>query len=98
MTKTEIQENIINTIIENNCRGIVLSSVRSGKTRILLKTIERYFKDKNPKVLVLYPNIDIKLSWEKECEIIDYFPDITYCTFASISKIIDNKWDCIIVD
>ena len=98
MTKTEIQENIINTIIENNCRGIVLSSVRSGKTRILLKTIERYFKDKNPKVLVLYPNIDIKLSWEKECEIIDYFPDITYCTFASMSKIIDEKWDIVIID
>ena len=98
MTKTEIQEKIINTIIENNCRGIVLSSVRSGKCRILLKTIERYFKDKNPKVLVLYPNIDIKLSWEKECEIIDCFPDITYCTFASISKIIDNKWDCVIID
>ena len=98
MTKTEIQEKIINTIIENNCRGIVLSSVRSGKCRILLKTIERYFKDKNPKVLVLYPNIDIKLSWEKECEIIDYFPDIAYCTFASISKIIDNKWDCVIID
>ena len=98
MTKTEIQEKIINTIIQNNCRGIVLSSVRSGKTRILLKTIERCFKDKNPKVLVLYPNIDIKLSWEKECEIIDYFPNITYCTFASISKIIDNKWDCVIID
>ena len=98
MTKTEIQEKIINTIIENNCRGIVLSSVRSGKTRILLKTIERYFKDKNPKVLVLYPNIDIKLSWEKECEIIDYFPDITYCTFASMSKIIDDEWDCVIID
>ena len=98
MTKTEIQEKIINTIIENNCRGIVLSSVRSGKTRILLKTIERYFKNKNPKVLVLYPNIDIKLSWEKECEIIDYFPDITYCTFASMSKIIDEKWDIVIID
>ena len=98
MTKTEIQEKIINTIIQNNCRGIVLSSVRSGKTRILLKTIERYFKNKNPKVLVLYPNIDIKLSWEKECEIIDYFPDITYCTFASMSKIIDDEWNCVIID
>ena len=98
MTKTEIQEKIINTIIQNNCRGIVLSSVRSGKTRILLKTIERYFKDKNPKVLVLYPNIDIKLSWEKECEIINYFPDITYCTFASMAKIIDEKWDIVIID
>ena len=34
MTKTEIQEKIINTIIQNNCRGIVLSSVRSGKILI----------------------------------------------------------------
>ena len=98
MTKTEIQEKIINTIIENNCRGIILASVRSGKTRQLLMSIKKYFKDKNPKVLVLYPNIDIKLSWEKECEIIDYFPDITYCTFASMSKIIDEKWDIVIID
>ena len=104
MTKTEIQENIINTILENNCRGIVLSSVRSGKTRVLLKTIERYFKDKNPKILVLYPNIDIKSSWEKECDIIDYHPNITYCTFASMVKILNyfpgekNEWDYIIVD
>lgn len=98
MTKTEIQREIINTIKANDMRGIILASVRSGKTRQLLISIKEYFKDKNPKVLVLYPNIDIKLSWEKECEIIDYFPDITYCTFASISKIIDNKWDCILVD
>ena len=104
MTKTEIQEKIINTIIQNNCRGIVLSSVRSGKTRILLKTIQRYFKDKNPKVLVLYPNIDIKLSWEKECDILDYHPNIVYCTFASMGKILNyfpdekNNWDYIIID
>ena len=98
MTKTEIQEKIINTIIQNNCRGIILASVRSGKTRQLLMSIKKYFKDKNPKVLVLYPNIDIKLSWEKECEIIDYFPDITYCTFASISKVTDEQWDFIVVD
>lgn len=98
MTKTEIQREIINTIKANDMRGIILASVRSGKTRQLLISIKEYFKDKNPKVLVLYPNIDIKLSWEKEYEIIDYFPDITYCTFASISKIIDNKWDCVIID
>ena len=98
MTKTEIQEKIINTIKANDMRGIILASVRSGKTRQLLISIKEYFKDKNPKVLVLYPNIDIKLSWEKECEIIDYFPDITYCTFASISKIIDEKWDIVILD
>ena len=96
--KNEVQREIINTIKANDMRGIILASVRSGKTRQLLISIKEYFKDKNPKVLVLYPNIDIKLSWEKECEIIDYFPDITYCTFASISKVTEEQWDFIVID
>ena len=98
MTKTEIQEGIINTIIENNCRGIILSSVRSGKTRILLNCIKKHSKRKDIKVLLLYPNIDIKNSWENECDLIEYYPDITYCTFASISKIEQSGWDYVIFD
>jgi superfamily II DNA or RNA helicase len=98
MTKTEIQTGIINTIIENNCRGIILSSVRSGKTRILLNCIKKHSKRKDIKVLLLYPNIDIKNSWENECDLIGYHPDITYCTFASISKIEQSGWDYVIFD
>ena len=98
MTKSEIQEGIINTIVKNNCRGIILSSVRSGKTRILLKSIQKHSDNKKINVLVLYPNIDIKNSWEKECELIDYFPDITYCTFASISKVKQFGWDFVVFD
>ncbi len=101
MTKTEIQEGIINTILENNCRGIILSSVRSGKTRILLNSVKEDWSDKfheMPKVLVLYPNIDIKNSWENECDLIGYHPDITYCTFASISKVKQFGWDYVIFD
>lgn len=98
MTKSEIQEGIIDTIVKNNCRGIILSSVRSGKTRILLKSIQKHSDNKKVNVLVLYPNIDIKNSWEKECELIDYFPDITYCTFASISKVKQFGWDFVVFD
>jgi len=98
MTKTEIQEGIINTILENSCRGIILSSVRSGKTRILLNSIKKHSKRKDIKVLLLYPNIDIKNSWENECDLIGYHPDITYCTFASISKIKQSGWDYVIFD
>lgn len=98
MTKSEIQEGIIDTIVKNNCRGIILSSVRSGKTRILLKSIQKHSDNKKINVLVLYPNIDIKNSWEKECELIDYFPDITYCTFASISKVKQFGWDFVVFD
>jgi superfamily II DNA or RNA helicase len=100
--KDEIQEKIINTIVENNCRGIVLSSVRSGKTRMLIKSINDYSETAFPDILILYPNIDIQLSWKKELEILydelTIVPNITYCTFASIEKMRDNKFDFVLVD
>jgi superfamily II DNA or RNA helicase len=103
--KNQIQQKIINTIVNANCRGIVLSSVRSGKTRILITSICKQiiklygnisFKEKS--ILVLYPNIDIKDSWVKECNILGLDLDITYCTFASIEKVKDNKYDFILID
>ena len=98
--KDEIQRSIINEIIKNNFKGIVLSSVRSGKTRILLSSIKKHSEDyiKNPKVLVLYPNTDIRQSWEKECNLINYQPDITYCTFVSVDKVKDLVFDYVCVD
>lgn len=102
MEKSQVQRRIKDQILANQFRGIVLSSVRSGKTRILLEAlqedwgVERLHK---PKVLVCYPNIDIKSSWETECALIGYFPDIGYCTFASLHKIEDSDtWDYIIID
>lgn len=97
-SKNEIQREIIDTIKANNMRGIILASVRSGKTRQLLTAIREHSNDEDVKILVLYPNIDIKTSWEKECDLIDYHPDITYCTFASIEKMKDKKFDFVCID
>lgn len=99
MTKqAEVQRKIINTIVESDFRGIVLSSVRSGKTRILLTSVKEHNKLPNPKVLVLYPNIDVKNSWLDECEKIGCPFDITYSTFISIEKVMDGDWDYVIFD
>lgn len=97
--KDEIQEKLINEL-NSNFSQIMLASVRVGKCRIILKTIQKHSKNyiENPKILVLYPNIDIKISWQKECDIINYHPDITYCTFISIDKVRDENWDYIICD
>ena len=92
--KDEIQQEIIDKIVKNQLKGVVLSSVRSGKTRILLRSIQ-YFKDSNTKVLVLYPNIDILQSWKNEMDLINYYPNITFSTFISIDKVKDEKWDII---
>lgn len=97
--KDEVQELIINCLCINFA-GIVLASVRVGKCRILLKAIQKHSKNyiDNPKILVLYPNIDIKTSWENECKILNYFPNITYCTFISAEKVCNLNWDYILVD
>lgn len=104
-TKDEVQEEIRNTIVDNGFRGIVLSSVRSGKTRILLTSVIKHMESQDPNVdyqskhiLVLYPNIDIKKSWENECTIIGCPTKITYCTFLSMHKLIDEQFDYIIID
>lgn len=96
-TKTQVQKEIVNDILESDFRGIVLSSVRSGKTRILLTAIKEHTKG-HPKVLVLYPNIDIKNSWIAECEKIGCPMDITYSTFMSMEKVMDGDWDYIVFD
>lgn len=97
----KIQEKIIKKIEENQYNGIVLSSVRSGKTRILLKTLESFIRDRNlenPKILVLYPFIDIKKSWKKEMEILEFGFDITFSTYISFYKKVKEDWDIIIGD
>lgn len=97
-SKNEIQREIIDKIKKNNLRGIILASVRSGKTRQILTAIKEHSVKEFPSVLVLYPNIDIRNSWEKECDLILYHPTIVYCTFASIDKVRNDTWDYVIID
>jgi len=99
MTKNEIQRIIIDKIKKALFRGIVLASVRSGKTRILLTTIrEMSDNDLNTNILVGYPNVDIKKSFIDECDKLDYYPNIHYSTYKSLYKLQDNKYDYIIFD
>ena len=99
MNKNEIQRIIIDKIKNALFRGIVLASVRSGKTRQLLTAIREISdNDLNINILVGYPNVDIKNSWISECEKLDYYPKITYSTFKSLHKVQDNKYDFMVMD
>ena len=97
--KDEIQELFINQNSKHFC-GINLISVRVGKCRIYLKSIQKHSENyiKDPKILILYPNTDVKQSWEDECVKINYFPNITYCTYLSIDKVLNENWDYVVAD
>lgn len=99
--KNEIQKEIIDVILESNFRGIVLASVRSGKTRILLQAIKEHSEKKgieNPIILLAYPNIDVKNSWLDEFEKLKYFPNLLFTTYISLHKYKDIKFDYFICD
>jgi len=99
MTKNEIQRIIIDKIKNALFRGIVLASVRSGKTRVLLTAIrEMSDNDLNNNILVGYPNVDIKKSFIDECNKLDYYPNIHYSTYKSLHKVQDKLYDYVIFD
>lgn len=84
--RNEVQLTIQDTIIKNNIRGIILASVRVGKTRIILNTIKKHSAGKNITIFIAYPNIDIKNSWIDEMEKLQYFPNVIFSTFISLDK------------
>lgn len=101
MTKSNkdlIQEKLEEKIISNDFRGIVLSSVRSGKTKMLLESVRKHSKGKDITIFVAYPNIDIRLSWENEMKRINYHPKVVFSTFISLEKNMDQEADYYIFD
>jgi superfamily II DNA or RNA helicase len=99
MTRNDIQRIIIDKIKKACFRGIVLASVRSGKTRQLLTAIrEMSDNDLNINILVGYPQIDIKNSWIDECKKLDYYPNIEYSTFKSLKKVENKIYDYVVFD
>lgn len=97
--KDEVQKVFIDQLSKQFC-GINRISVRAGKCRIYLRSIQNHSKNyiENPKVLILYPNTDVRASWEAECIKIGYSPNITYSTYLSIDKVINENWDYIVAD
>ena len=97
MTIKDQKQQEFQKILGNRFWGIHLISMRVGKCRLTLNTIES-FNLENPKILVLYPTVDIKKAWEEECDKINYHPDITYSTYLSIDKVLNQQFDFVVAD
>ncbi|HEY4062278.1 MAG TPA: hypothetical protein VGM30_10280 [Puia sp.] len=73
---------------------ILLVSIRVGKTRVALKAIEA-----GDSVLVVYPLLDVKKSWEEELmKFIPLSTNITFTTKNSLHKYRNRYFDFVIVD
>jgi superfamily II DNA or RNA helicase len=92
------QEEFVKAYLESERRGILLLSLRLGKTRIGIEII-RGIGIENPRVLISYPENTIKNSWTTEMELVGYSnPNIIFSSNMSLEKWENEKFDLIIAD
>jgi superfamily II DNA or RNA helicase len=76
--------------------GILHLCPRFGKCRTAIKIIEeiRPFR-----IIIAYPDNKIRKSWENEFTEMGFdFSDVTFTTFLSLKKYMENTYDLIIID
>ena len=91
------QQEIANAWLDNGRFGIVNAAPRVGKIRITCLILEKL----NPHctVLIAYPDLKIKKSWEDDFVKWGYSnPNITFTTYMSLKKYKDKIFDLIILD
>lgn len=100
--QTKIQEKIIDqslNFFQKKNYGYLNVGMRTGKIRISIELLKKLFNGDFTRLLVCYPNNKIKESWEIDCKKWNYNnPFIDYINFSSLKKVVDNKYDFIIVD
>lgn len=95
MTREEKQEKFAKEAYKAK-NGILLLSIRFGKTATGIRLLEHWLA---PKTLIVYPDSNIKEGWLKEFERMDYSnPNITFTTNMSLNKYEDEIYDIIIID
>ena len=78
-------------------RGILLLTPRFGKIYTSINILESF--DKDAKILIAYPDKEIKKSWEKDFITREYCDaNVTYSTHLSLKKQVGKYFDIIIID
>jgi len=92
------QNEFANTYLKSNGKCILYLCPRFGKINTTIKILEKAFKP-NCNILIAYPDNKIKNSWEEEFDLRGYNnKNITYTTYLSLKKCVDNIYDLIIFD
>jgi len=77
--------------------GILNLCPRFGKIYTTINALEKLPKNSN--ILIAYPDVKIKDSWEEDFKTRKYKnPNITYTTHLSLKKYVNESYDVIIID
>jgi superfamily II DNA or RNA helicase len=94
LLKSNLQEIWSNISISKGVSGLYAIAPRSGKSQLALKIAS---KIKAKKILVVYPDNKIKLSWQEDIKKLKFKENITFTTYLSLHKHID-KYDLVCLD
>jgi len=99
MLRDERQREFADKYLSSWGNGILYLCPRFGKCRTSILILEELEKRKGSKlnILISYPNIAIKKSWEEEFEKMGYQCTVTYSTHLSLDKHV-KEYDIVIVD
>lgn len=91
------QQEFANIFLEHGEFGILNLCPRFGKIYTTINILEKLDKDIN--ILIAYPDLKIKTSWEEDFKARKYKnPNITYTTHLSIKKHTGGVFDLVILD
>lgn len=95
-TRSRRQVEFAKVFLKERRNGILYLCPRFGKCRVAIHILETV---ENPKVLIAYPDVKIKQSWEEEFVKMGYDnPNISFTTHRSLFKHDQEDYDLVIVD
>lgn len=103
--KNEIQNDALQSWIDNNCKGSLAMATGSGKSKCALLAIEYLIKTlgiKKPKILLAVPTESLRdqnwLDEFKKWKMTKYYKFLDRYCYVSLNKIEGNHYDLIILD
>ena len=94
--RDQLQQEAVEQYLAGNPKTCFNISVRFGKTRLGIMIMQAL---KAKRVLILYPELNIKKAWEDEFEKMEWKPEeVYYSTYLSVSKHDKHKFDMIVGD
>ena len=96
MTLRDVRQKEFADVWLKEKHGILNLCPRFGKCRTSINILKKL---KPKTILIAYPDNKIKDSWQADFEELNYDDsNVTYTTHLSLKKLVDNKYDIIIID
>lgn len=103
--KSQVQNEALNSWIDNNCKGSLAMATGAGKSRCALLAIEYLIKVleiKNPKILLAVPTESLRdqnwLDEFKKWKMTKYYKFLDRYCYVSLNKIENQTYDLVILD